>query len=276
MTVLTVVIPAHNEEAVIGRAITAVTAAGGVEVIVIANGCTDATAAEAAAASEAVRVIEIAASSKIKALNAVPEDVTYPIAYIDADVVVTGEVLRTLAGRLQAGRASVAAPRMEVLPSRSWWVRQYYRIWALTEYRTEGHIGSGIYMLSKAGRSRFGDFPDVIADDLFVQRLFTLDERLTPRDLSFWVESPATLRSLLRRNTRIAAGNRQLAARYPALHVPSGTRTLLGRTWRQPSLWIGFLIYAAIYAIAHHRASRLLRAQMPIGWERDETTRGRS
>lgn len=274
MSTLTVVIPAHNEETVIARAIQAVTADGGVDVIVIANGCTDATSTVAAKASGRVRVIEIPQASKTRALNAVPDVDVYPIVYVDADVVVSGRALRALAERLEPGGWLVASPRMQVTPSPSWWVRQYYRVWALTDYRTEGHIGSGVYMLTTVGRSRFEEFPDVIADDLFVQRLFALDERLTPDDLVFSVDAPATLRSLLHRNTRIAAGNRELATRYPELAAPTGSRSLVSRVWYRPSLWVGFAVYSAVYLVAHRRAARLLRRREAILWSRDESTRG--
>lgn len=274
MSTLTVVIPAHNEETVIARAVEAVTDDGAVDVIVVANGCTDTTAAVAAAASEQVRVIEIPQASKAQALNAVPHVDVHPIAYVDADVVVSGRVLHALAARLQGGESLVASPRMQVAPSRSWWVRQYYRVWALTEYRTKGHIGSGVYMLTKVGRSRFDEFPDVIADDLFVQRLFSLDERLTPEDLLFSVAAPATLGSLLRRNTRIAAGNRELAMRFPELAAPSGSRALVSRVWSRPSLWVGFAVYSTVYLVAHRRAAQLLRSRAAIQWSRDESSRG--
>ena len=165
---------------------------------------------------------------------------------------------------------------MRVLPSESWAVRQYYRVWALTDYRSAGHIGSGVYMLTAAGRTRIGEFPDVVADDLFVQRMFDDHERLTPQDLWFDVRAPGSLRALIHRNARIAAGNRQLSARFPHLAPPpasSGARSLVGRVWRRPSLWLGFAIYCVVYSTAHRRARAMGRRSDTIQWNRDETTR---
>jgi glycosyltransferase involved in cell wall biosynthesis len=280
VTEMSVVIPANDEAAVIERALKGILGDHGrdIDVIVAANGCSDETVPLARGVDERVRVVETDTASKIAALNLGSDAVrAYPVAYVDADVQVAGSHLVALAARLaDTPGALVAAPAMQVLPSRSWWVRQYYRVWALTGYRSSGHIGSGVYMLTLEGRRRFDRFPDVIADDLFVQRLFSPEERLAPRDLTFAVNAPATLRALITRNTRIAAGNRQLAERYPDLAPPSagaGAKVLLRRVARRPRLWAGFATYCVVYATSHLRARRLLARRAGIEWGRDETTR---
>lgn len=277
MTVLSVVVPAHDEEALIAGAVRAIASAE-IDLIVVANGCTDATAERAREAGVPLRVIELSDASKIGALNAGSAAARVsPIAFVDADVTVAGADLVTLARRLaEHPEAEVAAPTMRVLPSNSWWVRQYYRIWALTEYRTRGHIGSGIYMLTRRGRERVAQLPDIIADDLFVQQHFAPGERLTPTDLEFSVRAPGTLVSLVRRNTRIAAGNQQLAQMYPELKpapTSTGARVILRAVWWRPALWPGFLVYAWVYAAAHRGARRLRQQGLRVDWGRDDTTR---
>ena len=275
---LTVVVPAHNEEALIATTLRRLLdAADALEVIVVANGCTDRTAQRAREVGGPIRVLEIAEASKIAALNAAHDLIRiYPVVYVDADVSVTGTDLLSLADGLHAQNALVAAPKMTVLPSSSWWVRQHYAVWELTDYRATGHIGSGIYMLSSDGRARFSDFPPVIADDLFVQRLFAPRERYTPDDVFFSVASPGSLSALVKRNTRIAAGNQQLALHYPEMAPPVariGARTLARRVWRRPELWLGFAGYTAVHTITRRRAARLLSAQHAIAWNRDESSR---
>jgi glycosyltransferase involved in cell wall biosynthesis len=275
MTDLTVVIPAHNEEAVISGAVEPLAGAL-IDTLVVANGCTDRTADRARAGG--ARVMETADASKIHALNVGLDMVSvFPVAFVDADVTVSPVDLRSLAARLEADPlADVASPKMHVLPSTSWWVRQYYRAWELTDYRSVGHIGSGVYLLSAAGVARLGRFPDVIADDLFVQRLFAPHERLTPTDLIFSVHAPGSISALLSRNTRIAAGNLQLARGYPELAPPTGgagAKSLVKRIILRPSRWVGFAVYSIIYLRVHRRARALLRAQKPVEWSRDESTR---
>jgi glycosyltransferase involved in cell wall biosynthesis len=278
MTALTVVIPAHDEQNIIESALRSILdARQQLEIVVVANGCSDATAERARRTDPAIRVIDIPEASKIAALNAGSRAVVaYPVAFVDADVAVSGADLVALAERLGDGPEHVASPRMRVIPSTSWWVRQYYRVWALTDYRSSGHIGSGVYMLSAEGRARFGDFPAVIADDLYVQRLFRADERLTPDDLHFSVRAPGNLRALVKRNTRIAAGNLELAEVFPELTPPSpgaGASSLVTRVWRRPGLWVGFAVYTAVYVLARRRARALRNGQHQIAWSRDETSR---
>lgn len=276
MTNVTVVVPAHDESSLLPAMLGRLKDVSDIRVIVVANGCRDDTAAQARNAGTAV--IEVPEASKIRALNAGIDAVeSYPVAFVDADVVVTGSSLTQLADRLDGDPGvHVASPRMRVAPSTSWIVRQYYRVWALTDYRSAGHIGSGVYMLDAEGFARLGRFPDIVADDLYVQRLFPPAERLTPDDLFFEVRAPGTLRALIRRNTRIAAGNRQLAERYPHLAAPgasAGAASLAKRVWRRPTLWAGFAVYTAVYLTVQLRARRTLARRGQIGWNRDETTR---
>ena len=100
-----IIIPAHNEGAVIDRTLTALdplVAAGTAEVIVVPNGCTDDTA-ERARAHAGVRVVELAEGSKAAALNAGDAHASrWPRLYLDADIEVSPDALaqavRALAG----------------------------------------------------------------------------------------------------------------------------------------------------------------------------------
>ncbi|MET0966258.1 MAG: glycosyltransferase, partial [Nakamurella sp.] len=215
---LSVVIPAHNEAAVIQRVLRPLVAgarSGALEVVVSANGCTDETAALARGFGPEIRVVETATASKVAALNLADEVASvFPRAYVDADVAVDLEVLLSLADTLtEPAGPLVAAPPMRVNTSRSSWpVRAHYRIWELTDYRRHGHVGSGIYALSATGRRRFGEFPDIIADDRFVQQMFEPAERGTSTGGHFTIHAPTTLRAMIHRSVRSAAGNAQLRA----------------------------------------------------------------
>jgi hypothetical protein len=296
-----VIIPAHNEEAVIARLLRGIAAGsrpGEFEIIVAANGCTDGTVFSARNATEGITVLDLPELSKVAALNAADTVATvFPRLYVDADVMVSAETLRELARVLAdsggpgqepvpAARPMAAAPALRTdLSGASWFVRAHYRIWELTDYRTRGHIGSGIYALSRAGRRRFGRFPDVIADDRYVQQLFDESERLTLPDHTFTVHSPKTLRALLRRATRAAAGNSQLAAvhrrdleqgrdRPRQEDAAAGSRrNLLNRVLPRPALWPAFAVYCAAYLLPRILAIRKIKSGRLHVWDRDETSR---
>ncbi|WP_170298471.1 glycosyltransferase [Agromyces allii] len=279
---MSIVIPAHDEAAIISRLLESLVAdprADECEIVVVANGCTDATVRIARTFEPVVRVVEIETASKIAALEAGDAAATaFPRAYVDADVLVDLPALLALADLLDAGDGPlIASPRFEVDTSlASWAVQSHYRIWEMTDYRRRGHIGSGVYALSREGRARFDAWPDVIADDRFVQQLFTHDERGTLEGHVFTVRSARTLGAHLRRTTRIARGNLELPDDPRVLDDdPIGDRmaNLIRRVARRPSLWPAFAVYCATSTIPRVRARRAVMADASREWSRDDTSR---
>jgi glycosyltransferase involved in cell wall biosynthesis len=279
---MSVVVPAHDESAIIERTLARMIAGdpeGLLDVVVVANGCADDTADRARGSSPRVRVVEIAETSKTAALNAGDEAAAFfPRAYVDADVAIDADALFALARQLSRPDGPlVASPRLRVdCRDASWPSRQFFRVWEHSDYRRVGHIGSGVYALSESGRARFDAFPPVIADDRFVQQLFSADERATLTGHDFVVPAPATLRSQMRRAWRIHAGNRQIEQDYPRLGVTTTSARrhgrLMARVVRRPSLWVALPIYAYGYLAPAFAARWRSRGRLPA-WNRDETSR---
>src|SRR5687767_14075885 len=162
-----VVIPACNEETVIGRCLMALldgAAADELEVVVVCNGCSDGTAELARRFGRGVRVLETPVGSKIQSLNMGDAAATrFPRFFIDADVLFPLAALRQVANRLENG-VLAAAPRAQFdLTGCSWAVRAFYEINDRLPSSQEGIGGSGVYALSREGRARIGCFPDLIA-----------------------------------------------------------------------------------------------------------------
>jgi glycosyltransferase involved in cell wall biosynthesis len=274
-----VVVPAHDEGAVLADRLGHLVASlpsDAAELIVVANGCTDDTAA-VARGLPGVRVVELAEASKVAALNAGDRAATrFPRIYLDADILITGEALICLAAALTDDRPVVAAPRVTFDVSRSSWpVRRFYAVFERLPYAGPGLVGLGVYGLSEQARRRFGDFPDVVADDLYVQRLFSEEERTTV-DATFGVVAPRDLRSLVAVRARVARGNRELAARAAELGLESsstamgGARELVRAVIRRPLLLPSAVVYIGVTALARARARR---TSTGAAWERDDSSR---
>jgi len=279
---MSIVIPAHDEAAIISRLLEALVAdprAADCEIVVVANGCTDATVRIAKTFEPLVRVVEIETASKIAALEAADAAATaFPRAYVDADVLIDLPTLLALADLLdEPDGPLIASPRFEVdTAASSWPVQAHYRIWELTDYRRQGHIGSGVYALSREGRERFASWPDVIADDRFVQQLFATDERGTLEGHVFTVRSARTLGAHLRRTTRIARGNLELpddGRLQPDDPIGDRMGNLIRRVARRPALWPAFAVYCATSTIPRMRAHRAIVANASRDWARDDTSR---
>lgn len=253
-------------------------APGEAEVVVVANGCHDDTA-ERARQFPGVRVVERATASKVGALNAGDADCSvFPRIYLDADITVSAAALRAVAAALPARVPAVASPTMAVeLAGRPWSVRSWYRAFAELPYSQDRLVGLGFYALSDAGRARFGVFPEVTADDLFVSSLFARDERTVLADHTFTVQAPRDLRSLVRVRTRVASGNAQLH-RYPddggkgpasSPSTAATVRSLANLGWNEPRKVPDCAMYLLVTALARWRA----RGSSVPAWWTDRSTR---
>lgn len=275
---ISIVVPAHNEEAVIERCLRSLTEgadAGEIEVVVACNGCTDRTAELARGFGEPVRVVETSTASKTAGLNLGDEAATsFPRCYIDADVQVDLDTVRKVAAVLDAGEALAAAPRMKVdLSGASWPARAFYAIWLRQPYHGPGMIGGGFYALSEAGRARFARFPSIIADDEFVRSHFTQEERATPVGCEFTITAPRTLGDVIRVKTRSRLGTYQLRRTIPERAAGSRAKGRGAGWFSSPVLWPSAAMYLFINVVTRLRARRQLRTIDTYEWERDESSR---
>lgn len=274
---VSVVIPAHDEARVIESCLAFVRdlQPGEAEVVVVANGCTDDTARRARQVA-GTRVVELAAGGKPGALNAGDDAATvFPRIYLDADIVLSASTVRRLRDALSGPEPLVAAPTVSfAVQGRPWAVRAFYRAYEQLPYVSEGLVGLGCYALSRAGRARFERFPDLTADDLYVQRSFGPAQRRTLADATFEVATPRSLAALLAVRTRTVYGNTELAAAAPAdpafAATAGGTgRALLDLVRRRrlsPAA-------AAVYVLVMLEARRRARGRHGGVWHRDASTR---
>lgn len=286
-----VVIPAHNEAAVIERCLRALLddPEGAPEIVVACNGCTDDTAAIARRIAPEATVLEIAQGSKILALNQGSAAATVaPRIFLDADILVTGRALRAVAEVLaRDGEIRAAAPALNVdLTGCSSPVRSYYKVWLHQPYVLVGMVGSGLFGLSATGLAEIGTFPAIVADDLYVRTRFSPSQRLrVERDaagnpVNFTVFPPRDLWSLLRIESRRRAGDMQLKQTHDSEHTARTTTggsllSALGKRHESAGK-VGFIDlawYLTIKTVGRLMARRTIKAKKPIVWERDESSR---
>jgi len=276
-----VIIPAYNEASVIDRCLSAMLATAKpdeLEIVVVANNCSDDTAVRARRHGPLVKVVETPIGSKIHALNLGDENASgWPRLYVDADIVVSTQALRDVAAMLGEGSPYVVAAPTAVVAfgDRLPWVQSFYKVWTQLPYFTEGVIGAGFYAFSKAGRERFGRWPDIIADDEYARLMAAPSERGVNRDHTFTITPPTQLRMVAKIQTRARAGLYQLHERFPELLANETTnpaRTLKVLAGR-PDLWVHAPIYLGVMTFAKLMAHRKLRKGQQKVWERDETAR---
>jgi glycosyltransferase involved in cell wall biosynthesis len=273
-----VVIPAHDEAALIAhnlRALRSGTAPGDLEVVVVCNGCTDGTADVAREADPQARVLEIGTPSKAEAVrvgNAAAS--TFPRIHLDADIELTGAGALALVRSLE-GDVLAAGPRREVPRGGcSVWVRWYYDVWEqLPQVRT-GLFGRGVVAVSEEAQGRLEALPRLLSDDLGMSDAFAPGERCIVEGAVAVVRPPRTLADLLRRRIRIATGNSQADSAAIRRSTSRTTpRTLLHLVRTQPRLSWRMPVFVGVHLAASLGARRAVRAGDFTSWRRDESSR---
>ncbi|WP_229075074.1 glycosyltransferase [Actinoplanes sp. DH11] len=250
------VIPAHNEQALIGTCLAAVVADVrdlDARIVVVANGCDDATA-DIARAVPGVTVLELPVASKPAALNAAGEHLRdCPVVYLDADTVITpGTTRALLAAMTAAGGPVLAGPRPVLVRPADPVTRSFATVWSRLPAVAGDVIGGGCYAVDAEGRRRWGDFPDVVADDAFVRSLFAPDERRVVEDAGFLLVLPSGA-ELSRVLARWRRGNAELgASASPAAGGGRNARAVLA----EPGLWRHIPAFVWVQATSRMRRRR--------------------
>ena len=228
---LTVIIPANNEESYLGACLDALLdqsleaiRAGGVEVIVSANACTDRTVEIAegyvprfAEKGWALVVLDSPEGGKTGALNRADATARGDMrAYLDADVICAPELLEKLHAALDTETARYSSGRLQLAPAKTWATRKFGQLWSKLPFMTTGVPGAGLFAVNAAGRARWGDFPKIISDDGYVRLLFAPEERVLADAPYSWplVEGFGQLVKVRRRQD---AGMAEIAETYPEI-----------------------------------------------------------
>ncbi len=230
---ISVIIPAHNEENYLGvclstllasRPVTAKNRQVPVEIIVAANACTDRTVEIARAYEPAARlrgwfleVLDLKQGGKTYALNEADMRATGDIrVYVDADIVVGPALLDLTWAGLRGEAPAYASGHGQIAQAATFATRAYREIYMRIPFRTKTIPGGGYFSVNSAGRARWNRFPDIIADDLFVRLNFAPEERVLINEVFRW-ELTEGFRALIRVRRRQDRGTRELLACFPDL-----------------------------------------------------------
>lgn len=271
----TVIIPAHNEATVISRCIDSLIGQEHVSSIIVAcNNCTDSTA-EIVKRYDNVLCIELDKASKTNAINEAEKYITsYPVFYIDADTYLEAGAVQEITRAMENGRLLLAAPAPFInTANSSWVVKSYYRVWQNLPYVKEGVIATCSYVLTREGRERFTDFPEIISDDGFVRGHFKSCEMANIESTKIYIDAPKDITSLIKIKTRSRLGNLQLKslAVCPLSH-DGKYRAVSVRQWLAYNP-IDLAIYTVLQLYIRLRASIQFNHIDEYKWERDSSVR---
>ena len=227
-------------------------------------------------------MLELQLASKPAALRRGDAEArAFPRLYLDADVLLPGSAARLVLERLRSGVLAARPPVRYEMSGASAPVRRYYRARSRVPAVLGSLWGAGVYGLSAIGRSRFGAFPDVVADDLWVDRLFSDEEMEIVDSVPVVVQVPRRSRDLIRVLARTYRGKREKTIapdhRDRAPETAMSTLRDLGRVGLAgPAAALDAATYATFAAGARltmalpHRSGARIAGDR---WERDESSR---
>jgi cellulose synthase/poly-beta-1,6-N-acetylglucosamine synthase-like glycosyltransferase len=285
---INIIIPAHNEATVIGLCLQSLldqTTTRPLRIIVITNGCTDATAhvvrrfqpAAQAAGHELIVEEPPCGCCKADALNHGDLSAAPGIRiYMDADVCLSHDAITGVIDELENGRTSLTAPALKVASARSLITRSYAQVWSRLPVVRNDVMGCGLYAVTARGRRRWDSFPRIISDDKFVRLSFTREERRPARKGSFTIYMPEGFTELIRVRGRWCRGNRELVEKFP--HIGKRERNRYDRTllflFKSPSLWPHVPLFILVFILGQLAALRR-RGESVKTWERADAARVR-
>ncbi|WP_375290151.1 glycosyltransferase family 2 protein [Qipengyuania sp.] len=265
-----VIVPVHNEASRLGE--TALALMDGLpedwELIFVCNGCTDGseTILERIAGRRAI--ILTAPRGKAVAIREGEARARFASRfYVDSDVLIHGADLARLATCLTAP-VELVSPRMVFdLAGVGPQMRRVLMVW-LSLPHAQGAAYHHVLGVSAAGRARWGEFPDLLADDAFIESRIPDGRKRVVPDVVVTVRPPRSMTAWLGVRARWHDGHGQMRAMgYAPPHAPGQYRAI-AQTLHTPSQWVNVLLY-----VGSVLAARLLSALPRRGWYRDETSR---
>jgi glycosyltransferase involved in cell wall biosynthesis len=275
---VSIVIPAHNEAQVVGRLLRQlVSETNDLDIVVVANGCTDATAEVAASFGAQVRVLTLPVASKREALIAGNQIARgFPRLYVDADVELGVREVGALAAALQCpGVLAASVNRRHEMTGRPWQVRWYYDIWSRLPEVQSGLFGRGVIGVNARGFQRIAELPALLADDLVASLSFANEERSIVASACVVVHPPRTFGDMLRARTRAKMGSNQihLTTHSPRFTARTKPVDLLRIGFENPRLIPRVAFFVVIGVLIDIKARRLAAKHGYTTWLRDESSR---
>lgn len=282
---LSIIIPAHNERECISPLLEELVRLQdlykSVEVIVVCNGCSDDSAVYIAKHFPSINVLETTVASKVNALNIGDAEAQhFPRLYIDADVMISAQDIAVLCTEMHRSKALAASPQIHFnTKGASCVVKAYYRSAIWSDYNQQDLL-SNVIALTQSGHERLGKFPDVMADDEYLRRLFCREERLLAKNCSYQFYTPKNLLGLIKILTRARLGNLHLQAFLESTDNPQNTPTetkhcegQYSRMFKKAGL-LSFSVFLGVKVVSFIRSTYQFK-RASTQWERDESSRKR-
>jgi hypothetical protein len=158
-------------------------------------------------------------------------------------------------------------------------VKAYFAINSRLPAFHNGLFGRGMIALAQRGRERFDAFPIMMADDLFLDSLFSSTEKVTVDSVEVSIAAPWRTAELVRRLARVRRANAEMREAGRDGTVCADVRGADRIAWLRtvvlphPELAPAGIVYVMVSVLVALLARRKPRSGNE--WAREETTRQR-
>jgi glycosyltransferase involved in cell wall biosynthesis len=223
---LSIIIPVNNEQSRLDKCLGSLLASDAtpfpIEIVVVTSDATEEVArsfeSRASARGWELQVININQFNRVSALNAGDATARWPWrAYLSDEATVSPQLLSKVCRALDGPKARYAYERASLNAATCQQV---------STMAPSAH-GCEFYAVNAAGRARWGQFPNVVSDDVYIKLLFSSKERtkLSPPNDDISIKGFQSL-AQLRLQEKIIL--KQLRENYPELVNRYEERTVLG------------------------------------------------
>ncbi len=269
---LSIIVPLYNEAA--GLAARARDLMRGLpegcEVIFVCNGCTDNSEQILREVVRETATILTCDKGKVRAIRLGELHASlFPRFYVDADVDISGRDLGLLASKLGEG-IELVSPSFRMRTDHAGdLVSKIVGFWQQLPYGKGGfHAVLGV---TRTLRERWGEFPDVIADDTFIEGQALTHEKLVDRDVTASITAPRTWWGWVRVRARWQQGIDQLRRNnYPVAKSPGQIRSVLRAIFIPGKSHAAFMY---CFSVILARSIARTGFQRTKDWFTDETSR---
>jgi glycosyltransferase involved in cell wall biosynthesis len=276
-----VIIPVRDEAEVLPTSLRSLLRqdfSGVMRLIISDNGSTDKTIEVAKSwadrfeqAGHEVWILHLPQGNKPAALNAADGPAAaLPRIYLDADIELSANCVTEVVAALTSNSGvMMCCPQLQIAPTRGWFSRRWGRVWTQLPWVSQDAIGGGVYAVSAEGRRRWQRFPNIVAEDAFVQVQFRREERQVLPNCQFLIRLPDDFSDLVAIRTRQIRGNRELS-RHTTGDWGRKSFSIFKRmkfVLASPRLWADLPAYFFVNACAYRRARRAASVGTKM-WER--------
>lgn len=251
-----VVVPLHDGASTIAALVDDLAVQRGVTIslAVVANGCSDDSAAVARRALDAhpgsfssASVLDVDRAGRTGALLAGEAlvGVQGPLVVCDQDVRVPPAALAVMHAALHpAGAADLVTPLLRMPGGLAGLPLRYWRTWARLPYVDWAPVSVGLYAVSEQGRAAIGPWPAAAPDDKHARGAIGAERCARLGDTWYTVDLPASVRAVVVARAGYVRANRRLRHASPAVAAATGPRhagtlrALAGGSWLDAAVFL--------------------------------------